>query len=619
MFSASIQAKVRHPFGPTWTGVVGKQIGVFGDSGVRSSTATGSSFVLQSAQPEAQMSFRPIRAFLLISLFILPAPVAQGQPQQTPPRDPTASPTSTGAATIRGRVLAADTGRPLRRARITALAAELQGQPRNTSTDANGDYELSDLPAGRYTIRVTRGGYLTLTYGQRRPREAPKPVQLVDRQTLEHVDFALPKMSIISGRVLDETGDPIEGVNVYAARTMFRDGHRQLVLMGPPQNRTDDAGQYRILGLTPGSYCIVAITRETWTVTRNGMKEVLGYSPTYFPGTTQSGDARRVTLRVGEEAANTDFALVPGRAARVSGTAFDSHGKPFKSVVVHQETRGEDFGSFGTVVTASVNADGTFAASNVPPGDYVIGTSNGRDTPDPQVALMPLHVEGIDVDGISLIGSSGGVVSGRVLTEDGTVPDIPRLSVTVGERMIGQPSPILLGAFGPPFSEVSSDGTFSVKGVVGRARLTVRLPQNWAVKLVLQDGHDITDAPIELASGQSLADVQVIVTDKITTVSGQLVDEKGAPITEATVIVFANDSAKWNSGRFVQATRPDQQGRWQIKGLPGGDYLTVAVDYIEDGEWNDPEYLDSVRRFGRKLTLADAASEQVALRVSVPQ
>jgi protocatechuate 3,4-dioxygenase beta subunit len=565
------------------------------------------------------MSIRPIRAVLLIALFGSPASTAQGQPQQVPPRDPTASAGSTGTATIRGRVLAADTGRPLRRARITAFAAELQGQPRNTSTDASGEYELNDLPAGRYTIRVTRGGYLTLSYGQRRPREAPKPVQVSDRQTLEHVDFALPKMSIISGRLLDETGDSIEGVNVYAARTMFRDGHRQLVLVGRPQTRTDDAGQYRILGLTPGSYYVVAMTRETWTVTRNSVKEVLGYSPTYFPGTTQTGDARRVTLRVGEEAANTDFALIPGRAARVSGTAFDSHGRPFKTVEVRQETRGEDFGSFGTVVSAAVNADGTFAANSVPPGDYVIGTLTGRDSPDPQVALMPLHVDGVDIDGISLIGSSGGVVAGHVITEDGAVPEIPRLSVTVREPLTGQPSPMLLGAFGPPLSQVDGDGAFSVKGVVGRARLTVTLPENWAVKAVLHDGRDITDAPIELASGQSLADVQVIVTDKITTVSGQLADEKGAPITDATVIVFANDSPKWNSGRFVRAARPDQQGRWQIKGLPAGDYLAVAVDYIEDGEWNDPEYLDSLRRSGRKLTLGDAASEQVALKVSAVQ
>ena len=158
-----------------------------------------------------------------------------------------------------------------------------------------------------------------------------------------------------------------------------------------------------------------------------------------------------------------------------------------------------------------------------------------------------------------------------------------------------------------------------MNGVVGRAWLTVTLPDGWAVKAVLHAGRDIADVPIELASGQTLSDVQVIVTDKATTVSDQLADDKGAPITDGTVIVFANDSARWQSARFVRSARPDQQGRWQIKGLPAGEYLAVAVDYVEDGQWNDPEYLDSIQRYGQKVTLADSASEALSLKLVVPQ
>lgn len=108
----------------------------------------------------------------------LSATSVSAQSRQGPPRDPTPAPAQAGTGIIRGRVVALDTGRPLRRARITALAPELHGQPRNTSTDADGRYELSDLPAGRYAVRVARSGYLQLTYGQRRPREAAKPVSL---------------------------------------------------------------------------------------------------------------------------------------------------------------------------------------------------------------------------------------------------------------------------------------------------------------------------------------------------------------------------------------------------------------------------------------------------------
>src|SRR5947208_2281704 len=85
--------------------------------------------------------------------------VTAGAAQQTPPRDARAG-AEKGTAAIRGRIVGSDTGKPLRRARVTISAAELAGGPRSTSTDADGRYEFTDLPAGRFTLRVSRGGYL---------------------------------------------------------------------------------------------------------------------------------------------------------------------------------------------------------------------------------------------------------------------------------------------------------------------------------------------------------------------------------------------------------------------------------------------------------------------------
>src|SRR5262249_5985964 len=201
------------------------------------------------------------RCLLCLAAATMAASLGAAQP---PRRARPRPPAQAGSAAIRGRIFAADTGRPLRRARIAALAPELAGESRTVSTDSDGRYELTGLPAGRYTIRVTRSGYLPLRYRQRRPLEEGKPLQLLDRQTLDNVDFSLARMGLISGRVVDEFGDPIEGVNVMALRLMFFNGRRQFVpTSGGPSLRTDDAGQYRLLGLEPGSYLLARSTRET--------------------------------------------------------------------------------------------------------------------------------------------------------------------------------------------------------------------------------------------------------------------------------------------------------------------------------------------------------------------
>jgi hypothetical protein len=146
------------------------------------------------------------------------------------------------------------------------------------------------------------------------------------------------------------------------------------------------------------------------------------------------------------------------------------------------------------------------------------------------------------------------------------------------------------------------------------------LPDGWMLKAVTHGGRDITDGEIPLRSGEELRDVQVTITPRVTTVAGQLTDAKNQPVYDATVVVFAAQPQRWFEGsRSVKAARPDQQGQWRLKALPPGDYLAVALEYVEDGSWNDPEYLESLRKYAVTVTLGEGASETVALKVTVPR
>ena len=575
--------------------------------------------------------------------------IFQGSPPGVPrpPRD-RREPQPTGTATIRGRVLALDTGRPLRRARILLSAQELGSDGRATSTGLDGRYEFKDLPAGRYTIRVSRSGYLNLDYGQRRPLEAGKPLQVADKQIVDRVNFSLPRASVIAGRIVDEFGEPVASVMVVALRPTYWQGRRRLVSAGFAAP-TDDAGGFRITGLMPGSYVVQASLRETWTTTENGAEQVMGYAPTYFPGTGSTLDARRVAVGVGQEVGQTNFALVPGRAALVSGIAFDSQGAPLagRLIALTEEVSGPGSVMMMMAGNATTAADGTFSFKNVPPGQYKLRMQGGGargmlglpppGTPLTEAATLPITLDGADLTNVSLVASSGWSISGQLLTDNNTPPVAPRDRFRLYAAPVDSdaspggplPTPGPGAALGGPFGVGSTesgrlrdDWTFTVAGVFGAARLRASVPDGWAVTSILQDGRDIADRPVEMRSGEELTGVQVIVTRRITSVSGQLAPEdnvKNAPISDGTIIVFAEDSEKWgDNSRWVRAVRPDQQGRYEIKGLPPGQYLAIAVDYVEDGQWNDPEYLESIRRFGQRLTLGEGESPVLSLKLVTP-
>src|SRR6185437_12520386 len=140
------------------------------------------------------------------------------------------------------------------------------------------------------------------------------------------------------------------------------------------------------------------------------------------------------------------------------------------------------------------------------------------------------------------------------------------------------------------------------------------LTEDWQMKRVRLDGADVTDVPLDFSS--DIDNIEIQLTNQLTTVSGTVSTDRNAVALDATVIVFADDDAKWGPhSRFIESARPDQRGQFKVRGLPPGEYVAIAVEYLEPGDERDPDLLAGWRRHGTSLTLSDGETRTLDLKL----
>ena len=531
-----------------------------------------------------------------------------------PPRD--ATPNAKGTGVLRGRVLNAE-GRPLRRVQVR-IGGETIPEGRTASTNGLGKWEVRELPVGRFSISATRAGYLNIQYGQKRFGEPGRAIELGNGETMENLDLTMTHNAVITGRIFDEAGEPLAGANVMPMQMRFFNGRRRLL---PTRGNaiSDDSGQYRLGGLEPGEYYVYATSRETWETDPPDVK-TMGFMPTMYPAAIGMTEAQRVRVRAGQEAAGIDIALVPGRASTVSGTAVNSQGMPLagESVSLGVEIRGEQFASFYGGTSTKVNPDGTYIFRNVAPGEYHLTV---RQTPTDrpiESANVIVNVSGSDVDGVNIVTAAAGAVTGRVTVEPGTALPIALTRLSVRALPVERDTQANFGS-APDNGRVRDDGSFELKTIIGASRLTVApLPEGWAIRQIDQNGRDIATQPFD-PQGQTLDNATVILTNRFPTLTAAIHDDKGAPTLEGVLVLFPEDASSWAEDlRMVRTGRPGQTGSIVFRAVRPGAYLAAAVPSATSSQWNDPDYLESLRAQAKPITVKENEAAQIDVVVKSP-
>jgi hypothetical protein len=521
-------------------------------------------------------------------------------------------------AVVRGRVLRADGG-PLSSAQVIAAPFGVQRPAAVASTSADGSYELTVsnvAPGDRFRITASKPGYQTADYGQRNASTRGEPIGIEPGETQERTDILLQRLSGIAGRIVDDLGEPVEGVSVRAATLRYVNGRRQLVDVGPVR-QTDDLGRYRLFGLRPGQYTISATVGQIVGVEMSA--DLPGYGTTYFPGTPNPPEIQFVRVGTGQDVTGIDFSLARMKSLRVAGHAFDAAGDPISGGIALMPSQRS--GSNTEVqMGARIDPGGAFEFPNVPPGDYVLQVVHGRSSGNEgEFAYEFVTLTDRDVTDLEIQSSSGSTLTGHITSDGGDGLKLDGIELSAIPTDLDR-APRFGGP--PARAQVAPDGSFELQGISGPRRLQVaRMPPGWTTKTILVHGVDVTDQPQSFGrEDQSADDIEVMLTSHVTRIAGSIsgIGSLTGSVSPADVAVlaFGTDRDTWYQGsRYRRRVAPAATGTFAIEGLPPGDYFVVASEAPQDpGEWTDPGVLEKLAASATRVRLADGEQLSLSLR-----
>ena len=551
-----------------------------------------------------------------------------------------ARPVAIGTATLSGTVVSDDAdARPVRRARVTCSAPELTNGL-TAITDDRGRFTCARLPAGRYTVSVTRDGWVPAAYGAKRPLRPGTPIAIAASQQAVIV-IRLTRGAVITGTLIDESGQPAIGASVVALRAAMQNGERRLVDFGTAAV-SDDRGVYRIYGLPAGDYLVRAvpssasIPQDVQATTDLDVHHArtsaagspappdrrVAFAPTYFPGTPLALQAAPVSLRPAEERSEVDFALQLVATARVDGTITMPDGSPASSstqvtLLPSGQTRLSDAPLEG-LKTTRAGGDGTFAFAGVGPGTYTLLARAA--TPGVVWASTDVAVDGERVSGLLLTLQPGLTIAGQVRVDgSGATPSFDLTTLRVNAEPLQSAGDVSIA---PAPAAVDRDGRFTVTGVTpGRYRLTATLPaagraRGWTLLSSVVNGVDTLDVPLVLPPGGPATNALLTLTDRAAQITGVLQDSAGRTSSEYTIVLFPADPALWlPRARRIHASRASADGAFTFAALPSGDYLLAALEDVEAGEWFDPAFLQRISPGAIRISLSAGERKTQEIRV----
>lgn len=467
----------------------------------------------------------------------------------------------------------------------------------NAVTDASGKFHIDNVPSGLVTAMAMAEGY-NMMRGQ-----PIQPVQLDAGQQLTGIEIKLAPLSVISGKVTDEDGEPVVGAQVTALRYWYGMGQAQL-----QQNNsttTDDRGQYRMFDIQPGRIYLSASSNGN-AVRRNSAPNVHSdipeeaYARVFYPGVSDMDQAAPHNLKPGEDWTGADFKLRKLPLFHVRGRVDSSALPAGQRATVQAESCSLSGRLVPFFMPATNRQDGTFDLM-LTSGEWCLVIREQARGANGVALERPIEVKDSNIDGLTLAPPPAFTVNGSI-SIDGTPPQhMPRLGITLRPADVS----------GQQAANVKDDLTFQIDNVFpGKHYLFLPQAGGLYVKSILYSGQDVSSGVIpDLEPGGSLAitlgtdwgevDAQVQ--------SGSL--SSGSPV----LISIMPDDAHIDRLDLYRINGGNADGKVSLGGLAPGEYKVLAFEGQDYEDAQNHELLRALASRAAAVTVHANGHDQVTL------
>jgi hypothetical protein len=528
------------------------------------------------------------------------------------------------SAMVEGSVINIQNSRTIPRASVTLLRIKGTGS-KSSRADGNGHFLFQNVEPGTYRLMAERQGF----FSDDRRREYQPMLEVAAGDHVKNVPVRLMPASLVTGEVLDEYNDPIQNVEIRLLAVKMRLGEMYLAAAG--KAITDDRGQYRIAGLHPGKYYVVAEYKpnalsdllagslatnaiEQTNVTKGGntVKTDPGpvipdpaftYPPLFYPATSDFQQAQALGLNPGDETA-ANFLMFSAPVVSIRGRVINGlTGRPpaGASVSAFWTTYMEGDGLPGRVSSE----DGTFEIRGVAPGLYTLRAGFTEDTQS-YAGEQTVEVGNQGAQNVQIAALPDFVAAGHVtiITEILRNP-LDRVMVEfAGEGLMPR---VRANANFPEFkfdAQLRPDRRYHA--------YIRNLPDDYYLKSIAISGHDLPPDNV-VVSGRR-GDLEIVLSPAGARVEGTLFDAKGEPTRGSVLLV--PDVPQPGPPDLFRRTSADSKGKFTLRGVAPGSYRLIAVENMNlETEINDPDFLRTLGNRGERLLVDENGRYTVSAKL----